>query len=77
MGGVKEILGLNKFPYKCDENGVCEKLENNICMVYDNRPLICNIELWCESMGIDKKLFYRQNMKACKELKNEKICHFQ
>lgn len=32
------------FPYAHDENGVCEKLVNNMCSVYDNRPKCCNIE---------------------------------
>ena len=32
------------FPYGFKENGHCEKLDGNTCTVYDNRPLLCNID---------------------------------
>ena len=25
-------------------NGVCRYLKNNLCSIYENRPLICNVE---------------------------------
>lgn len=38
---IKKIM--EEFPYKTIE-GVCKKLVDNRCTVYENRPIICNIE---------------------------------
>lgn len=55
-----------KFPYNWDESGKCEMLlEDNTCMVYENRPLLCNVEKVAELMGYDKEEFYKQNYRAC------------
>lgn len=35
---------LKKFPYTAKEDGSCEKLINNKCSVYEDRPLICRID---------------------------------
>lgn len=44
---IANIIGIENanFPYS-HKNGVCEKLDikTNLCMVYDNRPIICNIQ---------------------------------
>ncbi len=60
------------FPYTWDESGVCEKLKDNKCTVYDTRPLICNVDGWIKEFGIDRDWFYELNMKACEELKQKK-----
>ena len=60
------------FPYKWDENGVCEMLsEDNKCLVYHDRPVICNVEKLAEYLGFDTKEFYVMNSKACNELIKE------
>lgn len=62
------------FPYKWDDDGVCEKLDiNNNCMVYDERPLICNVEKFAEEFNLDKAVFYEQNYRACDKLINDNI----
>jgi Fe-S-cluster containining protein len=67
-----EKSGLNLgFPYKWDENGVCEKLIDNKCSVYENRPVICNIDLIVELYEMDKKKFYNDNIKICNQLIKE------
>lgn len=46
LPALAEVIGTENayFPYS-HKNGVCEKLtENNHCSIYDNRPIICNIE---------------------------------
>lgn len=54
------------FPYKWDENGVCENLtEDNKCKIYENRPLICNVEKFAEYHNLNKKEFYAANIRAC------------
>jgi len=38
------------FPYEAREDGSCEKLdENGLCTVYENRPLVCNVEKMYET----------------------------
>lgn len=64
------------FPYKWDNNGVCENLDSdNKCKVYDNRPLLCNIEKVAEVFKIDKKQFFDVNYEACKILKEQDTNH--
>ena len=57
------------FPYKWDENGVCENLtEDNKCLVYDNRPLICNINACAKHHNLDMNDFHARNIRACNHL---------
>lgn len=54
------------FPYYWDENGVCENLtEDNKCKVYENRPLICNVDKFAEYNKLEKTEFYKVNIRAC------------
>ena len=54
-----------KFPYKYDKDGKCEMLgDDNLCLVYDSRPLICNIERMAEQQT-DKIKFYNLNIYSC------------
>ena len=64
------VLGdaIERFPYKPDLNGVCEKLVDNKCSVYSNRPLLCNVKLLGELMDVDQSEWYSQNIKACNAL---------
>lgn len=72
---IKQAVSNNKgvkmydplyFPYTWDKNGVCENLtEDNKCKVYDNRPLICNVEKFGEHINADQKEFYKLNIRAC------------
>jgi len=60
-----------EFPYKWDENGTCEKLIDNKCSVYDNRPYICSVDKMHEFVGGDKKEFYNLNVVVCNTLMDE------
>lgn len=54
------------FPYKWDQNGGCENLTtDNRCKVYENRPLICNVDRIAKYMNLDTKKFYGDNIRAC------------
>ncbi|GAB3024278.1 hypothetical protein GCM10027051_31100 [Niabella terrae] len=58
-----------EFPYSWDETGKCEMLdESNMCKVYDDRPVICNVEKFAELTGLDKLAFYKMNAKFCNNL---------
>jgi Fe-S-cluster containining protein len=52
-------------------DGVCIFLHNDLCVIYDIRPDICNIEksylLWFEEK-ISEDEFIIENLKACLEL---------
>ncbi len=55
-------------------DGVCKYLKNNLCSIYENRPLICRIDKSYE-IFFDTKMtrqeFYELNYKGCMELKNK------
>lgn len=53
------------FPYGVDEFGACEKLKNNRCSVYENRPLVCNIAALADTQGIPRAEYFRQAAAAC------------
>lgn len=56
------------FPYKWDENGVCEKYDNG-CSVYEDRPTLCRVDDMADLLKIDKEKFYKMNTDACNTLK--------
>jgi Fe-S-cluster containining protein len=50
------------------ENGVCKHLEGNLCGIYANRPLACNVEqmylqYFKDFMSEDE--FIKMNLKSC------------
>lgn len=53
------------FPYKAKKDGSCSKLKNNLCTVYDNRPIVCNIEKLAGFLNVDIKEFYKANAEMC------------
>ena len=57
-------------------NGVCIYLKNNICSIYENRPIFCNVdeyyELFCKEK-ISKEEYYHINNQVCKMLKKQEI----
>ena len=56
---------LDKFPYKIDENGTCEKFVDGQCSVYDDRPISCNIRLGGIVQGLDQQEWYEQVAAGC------------
>jgi Fe-S-cluster containining protein len=60
------------FPYKWDESGKCEMLtDDNKCSVYDNRPLICNIDKLLPIIDIPKDIYYEMNIAYCNAMMDE------
>ena len=53
------------FPYDFDKNGVCEKLVDNKCSVYEDRPYICNVDKVQKNSGLSKKEYYKATKMAC------------
>ena len=58
------------FPFKVIE-GVCSKLEDNKCSVYEDRPILCNVDRLSEKWGIEKGYFYEVNKTVCNILMDE------
>ena len=65
------IEEMARFPYECDDKGRCPQLdENNLCKIYDTRPLICNVEKVHENFfsQVDQETFFSHNEKYCHAL---------
>jgi Fe-S-cluster containining protein len=88
ISSVIENLGLHAedmesafyFPYTCDATGACENLQPDMsCKVYNDRPLICNIDRLIDKLSLDKESFYAENVAACNTLMDlEKLpSHFR
>lgn len=79
IGWYKDKFKELNFPYKVNEKGWCEMLdENNKCKVYNNRPDICSVEKtfynFIEKQGITQKEAYLQQTKFCnKYIKEDKL----
>lgn len=57
-----------------DGTGVCRYLgrENNLCMIYDSRPVVCNVDAMYELFfreEMTREEFYCVNYSACEKLK--------
>lgn len=68
---VKELV--KEFPYTWNEKGVCEKLVDNKCSVYENRPAICNIKtmynMYYKNIMTEKE-YLKQTLNSCNKLKD-------
>jgi Fe-S-cluster containining protein len=54
-------------------DGICRHLENNLCTIYESRPLVCNVEkmfnaYYNEKMSEDE--YVVENIKVCKFLQS-------
>lgn len=68
-------LSKTKEHMKLDRgDGVCRYLQNNLCSIYEHRPLACRIDENYELFYSDKMTleeYYRLGMEICKKLKEE------
>lgn len=58
------------FPYKI-KSGVCSKLKDNKCSVYDERPILCNVDKLAEKYNIELNWFYSANIDACNKMMDD------
>ena len=57
---------VKRFPYKVNEDGSCSKLNSdNFCSVYDNRPIMCNVDLMGKLLHQNTTEWYRINADNC------------
>ena len=60
---------VKRFPYKVNEDGSCSKLNSdNFCSVYDNRPIMCNINLMGQLLQQSQADWHRKQADVCNEL---------
>lgn len=56
------------FPFK-ESNGVCEMLQDNMCSIYESRPIVCNTEkmyaLQHKTTGMSVTEFLRLQAISC------------
>lgn len=66
-------LYLSEFYSDLDRgDGTCKHLFNNLCSIYDNRPLKCRIDECYEKhfkKSLSKDEYYKANYDICKLLK--------
>jgi Fe-S-cluster containining protein len=59
----------DEFPHSWDETGTCRMLENGLCSIYDERPLMCDVRrlaVACHNAGeCDIKQLYTLNAIIC------------
>jgi Fe-S-cluster containining protein len=52
-------------------DGVCCHLKNKLCDIYEQRPVICNVQIMYDSFFctvMDEKTFIQKNLNACIKL---------
>ena len=66
------VKAFQDFPYKTDESGACEKLDKDgKCTVYENRPLVCNVEKMFETFhkhNTTRKKHYFEQATVCNSM---------
>lgn len=73
----RHIIGIVELQEFCLPDGSCKYLlTNNKCSIYDNRPLICQVDEYYKDViypFMSLEDFYDINNKACNELKERRI----
>lgn len=66
---------VDDFPYQALSNGHCEMLHNNQCMVYEDRPLLCNLERTVDELdiGFTKDQWFALNERGCEILQDKAL----
>ena len=68
----RSIAGIEILQELDRGDGVCKFLQNNLCTIYVNRPLVCRVDE-CYTAFFQEKMskeeFYQLNYQACEDLK--------
>lgn len=70
----EKVYTSEMYRYLADDTGRCKYLKDNLCSIYENRPLICRVDemyelYYKEVMTLEE--FYTLNYKACDVLKSK------
>lgn len=53
-------------------DGVCKHLKDNLCEIYSQRPIFCNVDAYYEKFlaeKVSREEFYKWNREVCERLK--------
>ncbi|MBQ6972048.1 MAG: hypothetical protein IJP86_06795 [Synergistaceae bacterium] len=72
----RHISGIKMLEAFDDRTGTCIYLDrdNDLCTIYDSRPVICNIDAMYDiffSRKMTREEFYAMNRESCMRLKRE------
>lgn len=73
----RHIKGIPLYKDLDRGDGVCKYLHENLCSIYEERPLKCRVDDCYElffKMQMTKEEFYQINYRICKQLKNKELC---
>lgn len=62
---------IDSFPYKA-EKGTCEMKVGNLCSVYKDRPMLCDINKLCKYYGLNKAKMLEGRQEQCKQIRKIK-----
>ena len=68
----RNLRKINEYIELDRGDGVCRYLQNNLCSIYENRPLICCVDEGYKLFFADKMTleeYYSINIEACEKLK--------
>ena len=71
----RHLPDLREFNELNRGDGVCKYLYNNLCSIYETRPLLCRVDDSYESIFksyMTKEVYYNYNREICKRLKEAK-----
>jgi Fe-S-cluster containining protein len=68
VGLIKLLLYEEDFPFNVDENGACEKLIDNKCSVYNDRPDVCSVYKMALKSSIPIDEYYNLSIKICNDI---------
>jgi len=57
-------------------DGVCKHLKDNLCEIYSQRPIFCNVDAYYEKFlagKISREEFYNMNREVCERLKIDSV----
>lgn len=72
-GACCRNIRMSEFGKELDRgDGVCKYLKNNLCGIYSERPIFCNVDAYYEkflSEVMSREKFHELNHDVCKRLK--------
>ena len=67
-GNEAFMLLARVFPYTPEPDGSCPMLINNQCAVYEDRPILCNLERLQHNMEVPDEVWFQLNAASCNRL---------
>lgn len=59
---------LEKFPYVPNPDGSCPMLRDGQCAIYEQRPMLCNLETIQRVLDVADPVWFQLNAASCNQL---------